>query len=145
MGLAGTGDVLVDIITIFRVHKLLRFSPCHHGQKLSLKPIGLDDALSYLVAAVSLKSKEDFIIEIGGPRSDELQRAHASLCRLEKKSDAFSNNPSSGHIAAWWLNLFTPKSHAKVGRAMVESLANPMVVRTDTAKKPFSRNQSTSN
>jgi len=40
-------------------------------------------------------------------------------------------------IAAWWLNLFTPKTHAKVGRIMVDSLSNPMVVTNNKARELF--------
>ena len=40
-------------------------------------------------------------------------------------------------VASWWLNIFTPKNHAKVGRIMVESLSNPMVVTNNQAEILF--------
>ena len=40
-------------------------------------------------------------------------------------------------VAALWLNLFTPKVHAKVGRIMVESLSNPMIVTNSRANELF--------
>jgi hypothetical protein len=40
-------------------------------------------------------------------------------------------------VSAWWLNLFTPRNQAKVGRIMVESMANEMVVTNDSAKDIF--------
>jgi uncharacterized protein YbjT (DUF2867 family) len=106
--------------------------------KTLTQPIGLNDALSYLVAAISLTQTDDIVIEIGGPEAmsyKELMRRYAAW---KQSRTVFVNLPVIPvSIAAWWLNLFTPKRHAKVGRAMVESLANPMVVRTDTAKKLF--------
>jgi hypothetical protein len=40
-------------------------------------------------------------------------------------------------VAAWWLNLFTPRIHAKVGRIMVESLSNPMLVTNNVSSELF--------
>jgi uncharacterized protein YbjT (DUF2867 family) len=132
----GNGSISYDIVTNL-IHKLPILTLPRWAKTLT-QPIGLNDALSYLVAALSLKISESKIIEIGGPEKlsyGELMKRYASWENKKMIIVRFPIIPTS--VAAWWLNLFTPKTHAKVGRIMVDSLSNPMVVTNDQALKLF--------
>jgi uncharacterized protein YbjT (DUF2867 family) len=132
----GSGSVAYEIITNL-VHKLPVLTIPKWSKTLT-QPIGLHDVLLYLLASIDLKNKEDLIIEIGGPQTmsyKELMDRYAKWKKRKVILLTVSIIPVG--VSAWWLNLFTPKKHAKVGRAMVESLANPMVVTNDLAKTLF--------
>ena len=128
----GRGSISYDIVTNL-IHKLPVLTLPKWAKTLT-QPIGLDDAISYLVAALNLETKEHQIIEIGGPEKlsyGDLMKRYAAWENKKMMIIKFHVIPVS--IAAWWLNLFTPKTHAKVGRIMVDSLSNPMVVTNNRA------------
>jgi uncharacterized protein YbjT (DUF2867 family) len=132
----GHGSISYDIVTNL-IHKLPILTLPKWAKTLT-QPIGLVDAISYLVAAIDLKTQEHQIIEIGGPEQlsyGDLMKRYASWENKKMIIIKFHLIPVS--IAAWWLNLFTPRTHAKVGRIMVESLSNPMVVTNSKAKVLF--------
>jgi uncharacterized protein YbjT (DUF2867 family) len=132
----GNGSISYDIITNL-IHKLPILT-LPKWAKTMTQPIGLSDALNYLVAALDLKTNESQIVEIGGPEQvsyGDLMKRYATWKNKKMMIIKFHVIPVT--IAAWWLNLFTPKTHAKVGRIMVESLSNPMVVTNNKAKELF--------
>ena len=132
----GHGSISYDIITNL-IHKLPILTLPKWAKTLT-QPIGLDDAISYLVAALELQSTEHLIVEIGGPEQlsyGNLMRRYAAWRNKKMMIVRFHVIPVN--IAAWWLNLFTPKTHAKVGRIMVDSLSNPMVVTNNKASELF--------
>jgi len=132
----GHGSISYDIVTNL-VHKLPILTLPKWAKTLT-QPIGLEDAISYLVAALILTTKEHQIIEIGGPEQlsyGDLMKRYAAWENKKMLIIKFHMIPVG--IAAWWLNLFTPKTHAKVGRVMVESLSNPMVVTNNRAMELF--------
>lgn len=132
----GHGSISYDIITNL-IHKLPVLTLPKWAKTLT-QPIGLEDALKYLIAALDLKTKESQIVEIGGPEQlsyGDLMKRYAAWRNKKMIIIRFHVIPVT--IAAWWLNLFTPKTHAKVGRIMVESLSNPMVVTNNKAKELF--------
>jgi uncharacterized protein YbjT (DUF2867 family) len=132
----GKGSISYDIITNL-VHKLPIITIPKWSETLT-QPIGIKDAINYLVSGILLDINHSEIIEIGGPE----QVSYRNLMR--RYAIWKGHNPIIVElpiipvgIAAWWLNLFTPKIHAKVGRSLVESLANPMIVTNDNAHKLF--------
>lgn len=132
----GRGSISYDIIAHL-VHRLPVLTLPKWSTTLT-QPIGLNDAIRYLCAAITMNSDHHEIIEIGGPEAlsyGELMKRYAQWKGTRAYFIRLPIIPVP--IAAWWLNLFTPKRHAKVGRAMVESLANPMVVTNDKAQKYF--------
>ena len=132
----GEGSISYDIITNL-VHKLPVLTLPRWAKTLT-QPIGLNDALLYLTQASDVSIDAHEIIEIGGPEKmsyEEFMRRYAEWNNSPVFLIHFPIIPVS--VAAWWLNLFTPPKHAKVGRTMVESLANPMVVTTDRARTLF--------
>lgn len=132
----GHGSISYDIVTNL-IHKLPILTLPKWAKTLT-QPIGLSDALSYLVAALELPTNESQIIEIGGPEQmsyGDLMKRYATWENKRMLIIKLHLIPAS--IAAWWLNLFTPATHAKVGRIMVDSLSNPMVVTNDKARQLF--------
>jgi len=102
------------------------------------QPIALVDALKYILASIELPMSGHEIIEIGGPRQmsyRDLIKEYGKFCG--KKLILINVPIVPLWLGAWWLNLFTPPRHAKVGRQMVESLMNPMVVTNNNAQQIF--------
>ncbi len=132
----GQGSISYDIVTNL-IHKLPILT-LPKWAKTMTQPIGLDDALAYLIAGLTVKTNQHEIIEIGGPDQvsyGDLMKRYAAWKHKKMVIIRFHVIPVS--VAAWWLNLFTPKIHAKVGRVMVESLSNPMIVTNNRAKILF--------
>ena len=132
----GDGSISYDIIKSL-VHKMPILT-IPRWAKTMTQPIGLGDAIKYLIAAIKVPLRNSEIVEIGGPEkisySDLMQR----YAKWDKKRVLLIYLPFIPlSVSAWWLNLFTPKKHAKVGRTMVESLANPMVVTNNRAAELF--------
>jgi uncharacterized protein YbjT (DUF2867 family) len=132
----GHGSISYDIISNL-IHKLPILTLPKWAQTLT-QPIGLYDALSYLVSSLSLETTQHEIVEIGGPEKlsyGDLMKGYAAW--RHKKMIIVKLHLIPVRVAAWWLNLFTPKTHAKVGRTMVDSLSNPMVVTNHKADELF--------
>ena len=132
----GDGSISYDIVTNL-IHKLPIIT-LPKWAKTPTQPIGLSDVISYLIAALDLNSSEHQIVEIGGPEQlsyGDLMKRYAAW--ENKKMIIIKFHVIPVGIAAWWLNLFTPKTHAKVGRIMVDSLSNPMVVTNHRAAELF--------
>ncbi|MCW1908394.1 MAG: NAD(P)H-binding protein [Candidatus Saccharibacteria bacterium] len=132
----GQGSISYDIVTNL-IHKLPILTLPKWAKTLT-QPIGLQDALTYLIAGLTLDSKDHQIIEIGGPEQlsyGDLMKSYAAWEHKKMVMVKLHVIPIS--IAAWWLNLFTPKTHAKVGRIMVESLSHPMLVTNNKASQLF--------
>jgi uncharacterized protein YbjT (DUF2867 family) len=132
----GKGSISYDIIANL-VHKLPVLT-LPTWSKTMTQPIGLNDALEYLTQAAEVSLTKHEIVEIGGPEVISYKELMQRYAAWKKTKAVFIDMPVIPlSIAAWWLNLFTPRRHAKVGRAMVESLANPMIVTNDRAKELF--------
>ncbi|MBC7512464.1 NAD(P)H-binding protein [Candidatus Saccharibacteria bacterium] len=132
----GHGSISYDIVTNL-IHKLPILT-LPKWAKTMTQPIGLNDATSYLISALDLGSMNHQIVEIGGPEQlsyGDLMKQYAAWKNKKMIIIKFHLIPVS--VAAWWLNLFTPKTHAKVGRIMVDSLSNPMVVTNNKAIELF--------
>ncbi|NBU33057.1 NAD-dependent epimerase/dehydratase family protein [bacterium] len=132
----GDGSISYDII-VNLIHKLPILTLPKWAKTLT-QPIGLNDALSYLIAAIDLKTSKHQIVEIGGPEQlsyGDLMKRYAAW--RNKKMLIVKLHVIPVSVAAWWLNLFTPRIHAKVGRIMVESLSNPMLVTNNVSSELF--------
>ena len=132
----GRGSISYDIIV--NLVSKLPFLTLPKWSETYTQPIGLSDALAYLVASIELKTDKNLTIEIGGPDKlsyENLMRVYAKWKGLKRLFIRVPIIPIS--VSAWWLNLFTPEKHAQVGRIMVESLANEMIVTDDSAKEYF--------
>ncbi|MEO8636760.1 MAG: SDR family oxidoreductase [Gemmatimonadales bacterium] len=101
------------------------------------QPIGIEDVIAYLRAALALPVIESRIFEIGGPvrvSYGELMKEYARQRGLRR---AFISVPVlTPRLSSLWLGLVTPV-YARVGRALVDGLRNETVVRDDSARELF--------
>lgn len=132
----GQGSISFDIITHL-VHALPIMTLPRWSKTLT-QPIALIDALKYLMAAATIQVEHHEIIEIGGPdvmSYKDLYKLYANAIGRHPLVITLPFLPE--WLGGWWLNLFTPKNHAKIGRIMVHSMSNAMVVTHDRAYKLF--------
>lgn len=92
------------------------------------QPIGVDDVLAYLVAALNLPDGGSRIFEIGGADQasyGDLMREYARQRGLKRVM--VSVPLLTPHLSSLWLGLVTPV-YARVGRELVAGLRNKSVV-----------------
>ena len=101
------------------------------------QPIAIDDVLAYLGAALDLPEGREGVFEIGGPEVvsyGEMMREYARLRGLRRL--LIPVPVLTPRLSGLWLGLVTP-AQARVGRALVEGLRNPTVVRSPAAREAF--------
>lgn len=102
------------------------------------QPIGIEDVVAYLVAALDDPAEGSVIYEIGGPDQvsyGDLMREYARQRGLRRM---FISVPVlTPRLSSLWLGLITPV-YARVGRALVDGLRNETIVRNDQARRAFS-------
>ena len=77
-------------------------------------------------------------MEIGGPEAMKYEKLMRIYAKWKGTHTLYIHVPFVPvFVASRWLDMFTPAPHARVGRMMVESLANPMIVTNDRAKELF--------
>jgi uncharacterized protein YbjT (DUF2867 family) len=119
------------------VHKL-PFMTLPRWSVTQTQPISLKDALEYLTLAASIPMKHHEIVEIGGPDVISYRNLYSLYAQLEGRKPFIIRLPFLPEwLGGWWLNLFMPKNHAKIGQVMVQSMSNEMVVTHDRAKLLF--------
>jgi lipocalin/uncharacterized protein YbjT (DUF2867 family)/ligand-binding SRPBCC domain-containing protein len=110
---------------------------CPRWVSTRTQPIAIDDVLGFLRAALDLADGREGVFEIGGPEVlsyGDMMREYAQLRRLRR---IFVSVPVlSPRLSGLWLGLVTP-AQARVGRALVEGLRNPTVVRSPAARETF--------
>jgi uncharacterized protein YbjT (DUF2867 family) len=102
------------------------------------QPIAIQDALSYLLAALDLPPSASQVFEIGS--SDvvtygQLIQEYARQRGLRRW--LISVPVLTPYLSSLWLGLVTPVN-AEVGRHLIEGLRNPTVVRDKKALNVFS-------
>jgi uncharacterized protein YbjT (DUF2867 family) len=134
--IVGDGSVAYDIMKSLVRNLPVQTMPAWAITKT--QPIALQDALRYLSAALTLPLQKHEIVEIGGPEQLSYKDLVARYAAFKGKKPILILVPVVPlWLGAWWLNLFTPPDHAKVGRSMAESLRNPMVVTNNRAQELF--------
>lgn len=102
------------------------------------QPIGLHDALLYLTAGIDVSITKNEIVEIGGPEKMSYQKLLSKYADFLHKKCILIRVPFLPEwIAGWWLGLFNPKATARVGRRMVASFRNEMLVTNKRAEELF--------
>jgi uncharacterized protein YbjT (DUF2867 family) len=104
------------------------------------QPIAIDDVVEYLLAA-RIRPQESAVLEIGGP--DRVR--YADLIRLYARATGRRRllvpvPLLSPRLSALWLSLVA-RSHARVGRRLIESLRHATVVEDDTAIRLYPKIQ----
>jgi uncharacterized protein YbjT (DUF2867 family) len=101
------------------------------------QPIGVEDLVAYLFAALDLPTAGSVVYEVGGPDRvsyGDLMREYARLRGLRR---VMIPVPAlTPRLSSLWLGLVTPV-YAQVGRELIEGVRNPTVVRDDRALEDF--------
>jgi uncharacterized protein YbjT (DUF2867 family) len=128
----GRGSISYDIIKKL-VHQLPVMTLPRWCISLT-QPIALRDALEYLTLALNVPIEHHEIVEIGGPEVLSYKELYKRYATWSGRSPFVIRLPFLPEwLGGWWLNLFTPRGHAKIGRIMVHSLSNTMIVTHDRA------------
>jgi uncharacterized protein YbjT (DUF2867 family) len=102
------------------------------------QPIAVEDVISYLVASRTVPLADGGVVyEIGAPDAvtyAELMREYARQRGLRRLM--ISVPVLTPHLSSLWLGLVTPV-HARIGRALVDSLRNDTVVKDRSALEAF--------
>ncbi len=134
--IVGDGSIAYDIMKSLVKNLPVQTMPAWAITKT--QPIALQDDLQYLAAGLAMPLRNHEIIEIGGPEQMSYKDLVARYAAFKGKKPVLILVPVVPlWLGAWWLNLFTPPDHAKVGRSMAESLVNPMIVTNNKAKELF--------
>ncbi len=101
------------------------------------QPIGIEDVVGYLVAALDRRGDETIVYEIGGPDRVSYRDLMREYARLRGLRRAMIRVPVlSPRLSSLWLGLVTPV-YAQVGRELIEGVRNPTVVEDDRARRDF--------
>jgi len=101
------------------------------------QPIAIEDVIEYLVAATRLPLEGDLTIEIGGSDVTSYVGIMREFARQRKLRRWIVRVPFlSLSLSSRWLTLITPV-YAAVGRYLIESVRNPSVVRSPSARQMF--------
>jgi uncharacterized protein YbjT (DUF2867 family) len=102
------------------------------------QPIGIEDLVAYLVAALDLPVEDSVIYEIGGPDQvsyGDLMREYGGLRGLRRVMVPVP--VLTPRLSSLWLGLVSPV-YAQVGRELIEGVRNPTVIHDDRALHDFS-------
>ena len=101
------------------------------------QPISIDDVVQYLLAAARLETGESEIFEIGGPDQVSYGDMMLEYARQRGLRRLIIPVPVlTPWLSSLWLSLVTP-AYAKIGRALIEGLRSPTLVRDDRALHRF--------
>ena len=131
----GSGSLSFELIRA--LVERLPIMICPRWVSTLAQPIGIDDLLAYLAAALSLPGDESRMFEIGGADQasyGDLMREYARQRGL--KRIMISVPFLTPHLSSLWLGLITPV-YARVGRQLIEGLRNKSVVTDQAARSVF--------
>lgn len=100
------------------------------------QPIGVDDVLFYLVAALETPATVGRVLDIGGPEVmsyAQIMREMAAALHLPRRI-VIPVPVLTPRLSSLWIHLVTPLN-ASIARPLAEGLKNRVVCRDDEAKK----------
>jgi uncharacterized protein YbjT (DUF2867 family) len=131
----GSGSLSFEMIRA--LVERLPLMVCPRWVRVRTQPIGADDVIAYLLAALDLREGQEGVYEIGGP--DVLSYADLMLEYARRRGLRRVLIPVpflTPRLSSLWLGLVTPL-HARVGRELIDGLRNPTLVRSDRALDVF--------
>ncbi|MEO7987858.1 MAG: hypothetical protein ABI766_15130 [Gemmatimonadales bacterium] len=131
----GSGSLSFELVRAL-VEKLpAMVTPC--WVDTATQPIGIEDVVAYLVAALDLPAGESVVYEIGGPDRvtyGDLMRQYARLRGLKRVMVPVP--VLSPRLSGLGLGLVTPV-YSQVGCELIDGVRNPTVVEDDRALRDF--------
>jgi uncharacterized protein YbjT (DUF2867 family) len=100
------------------------------------QPIGIDDVLAYLSAAIHLDFQENLVVDIGIPPMPFLDMLRQTAATMGLRRLILPVPLLSPKLSSYWLALVTPVPF-RIGAALVEGLKSPTLVENDHADRFF--------
>jgi len=100
------------------------------------QPIGIDDVVAYLTAALTLTPQENLVIDIGAPPMTFLEMLRQTALAMGLRRWILPVPFLSPRLSSYWLTLLTPVPF-KVGAALVEGLKSETLMQNDHARQFF--------
>jgi uncharacterized protein YbjT (DUF2867 family) len=132
----GSGSISFEMIRYLT--ERLPVMVCPRWVYVRAQPIGVDDVLSYLVAALESPGAADSAVEIGGAdvlTYGAMMLGYAKVRGLHRR--LLSVPVLTPRLSSYWVDLVTPIP-SSVSRALIEGLRNEVVVRDRRAAELFS-------
>ena len=104
--------------------------------KTLTQPIGVDDVIAYLTAALDLETEENLVIDIGAPPMRFLDMLRQTAATMGLKRLILPVPLLSPKLSSYWLTLLTPVPF-RVSAALVEGLKSETLVQNDLARRCF--------
>ncbi|MEX2304362.1 MAG: SDR family oxidoreductase [Bryobacterales bacterium] len=106
--------------------------------RVMAQPIAIEDIVAYLVAALDIDQHESAVFEIGGAERASYLDIMSEYARQRGLKRLMIPVPVlTPRLSSLWLGLVTPL-YARIGRKLIDSLANETVVTDDLASRVFS-------
>jgi uncharacterized protein YbjT (DUF2867 family) len=110
---------------------------CPKWVRVAAQPIGIEDLIDYLLAALDLPPGHAGIYEIGGPDVVSYGQVFQEYARQRGLRRLMIPVPVlTPRLSSLWLGLVTPL-YARVGRKLIDSMRNPTTVGTSVALQVF--------
>lgn len=131
----GSGSLSFEIIRA--LVERLPIMICPRWVAVEAQPIGIEDLIAYLVAALDLPADGTRIIEIGGPDRVSYRDIMNEYARQRRLRRWMISVPIlTPRLSSLWLGLVTPV-YARVGRKLIDSIRNKTVVNDASALQLF--------
>ncbi|MCI0655445.1 MAG: NAD(P)H-binding protein [Acidobacteria bacterium] len=131
----GSGNVSFEMVRALVERLPVMVTP--RWVSVPAQPIGIEDLLQYLLAALDLEAEGNLIFEIGGADQvsyGDLMREYARQRGLRRLMIPVPL--LTPWLSSLWLALITPL-YARVGRKLIDSIRYPTVVCDDAALTVF--------
>jgi uncharacterized protein YbjT (DUF2867 family) len=129
----GTGSLSYELLRA--LVERLPIMICPRWVATHTQPIGVDDLIAYLLAALELPGLTSYIFEVGADQSVSYGEIMMEYARQRGLRRYLIPVPLlTPYLSSLWLGLTTPV-YARVGRKLVESLKNPTVVQDTSARQ----------
>jgi uncharacterized protein YbjT (DUF2867 family) len=130
----GSGSTSFEIIRHLTEKLPVMITP--RWVKTLTQPIGIDDVVSYLIAALSLDPPENIVVDIGAPPMTFLEMLRQTAKVMGLRRLILPVPFLSPRLSSYWLTLMTPVPF-KVGAALVEGLKSETLMQNDHARQYF--------
>jgi uncharacterized protein YbjT (DUF2867 family) len=131
----GSGSLSFELVRALTEHLPVMVTP--RWVSVLAQPIGIQDLLAYLVAALDVPLAASVVVEIGGPDRLSYLGLMQEYARQRGLRRLMIPVPFlTPTLSSLWLGLVTPV-YARVGRKLIESIRHPTLVTSDTAHGLF--------
>jgi uncharacterized protein YbjT (DUF2867 family) len=130
----GSGSISFEIVRHL-VEKLpVMITP--RWVKTRTQPIGIDDVIAYLIAALDLDPQHNLVVDIGAPAMSFKDMLHQTATVMGLRRWIIPVPFLSPRLSSYWLTLITPVPY-RIGAALVEGLKSETLVQNELARTSF--------